>query len=96
MLGFVFLFVFFISILLVFVQKKHFLSVLLILELITLSLFAIVLLCVGTDLSRCGAGFSVIFLVFGVYEASNGLGLLVSRTRSSGIDQLGSLFTLRY
>ena len=90
------LFLFISSVGLVFSQKDHFLSVLLVLELITLSLFIMVLVVVGigTGVSRVRLG--LVFLVFGVYEAANGLGLLVRRRRSSGVDQLRGLFCLNY
>nr|YP_006576412.1 NADH dehydrogenase subunit 4L [Semele scabra]AEV94306.1 NADH dehydrogenase subunit 4L [Semele scabra] len=81
---------------LIFFQEKHFLSVLLVFELVTLSVF-IFILCV---MSFSGGGgevtFGLVFLVFGVYEAANGLGLLVSRTRGSGVDKLGALFSLSF
>lgn len=89
-------FLFIISILLIFIQKAHFLRVLLVIELITLSLFFISLRVMGRGTRFCGCRFALVFLVFGVYEAANGLGLLVSRTRSRGIDQLRGLFALRF
>ena len=70
--------------------------VLLVLELITLRLFIIVLSVFRFGGSVGVLGFRLVFLVFGVYEAANGLGLLVSRRRSAGVDQLGSLFRLRF
>nr|YP_006576376.1 NADH dehydrogenase subunit 4L [Iridona iridescens]AEV94270.1 NADH dehydrogenase subunit 4L [Iridona iridescens] len=94
MLVYVSFFLFFSSLLLVFIQSSHFLSVLLVLEMMTLSLFMMVLSFVGMGSMIMGVGFGLVFLVFGVYEAANGLGLLVSRTRSSGMDQLSGLFSL--
>jgi len=88
------LFLFLSALLLIFSQGTHFLRVLLVLEIITLSLFVITLSIVGIGGMVSTVGFGLIFLVFGVYEAANGLGLLVSRTRSRGIDQLSGLFTL--
>ena len=69
---------------------------LLVLELMTLSLFIIVLSVVGLGVGITRVGFGVVFLVFGVYEAANGLGLLVRRRRSRGVDQLGGLFRLSF
>ena len=88
------LFLFFLSLVLIFIQRRHFLRVLLILEIITLSLFMLVVRTAGMGSIIVGVGFGLVFLVFGVYEAANGLGLLVSRTRSSGMDQLRGLFRL--
>lgn len=96
MIIYVALFIFFASIMLIFFQRSHFLSVLLIMEVITLRLFFIALLLFGIGGSLRGSRFGLVFLVFGVYEAANGLGLLVSRTRSSGIDQLRGLFALGF
>lgn len=90
------LFLFFLSLVLVFTQKSHFLRVLLVLELITLSLFMIVVCIIGVGRGLTSVRFGLIFLVFGVYEAANGLGLLVSRRRASGVDQIRSLFILRF
>ena len=56
----------------------------------------LVLISGGVAGSFSSAGFGVFFLVFGVYEAANGLGLLVSRTRSRGVDQLRALFVMGY
>nr|YP_009431964.1 NADH dehydrogenase subunit 4L [Donax variegatus]ATA66413.1 NADH dehydrogenase subunit 4L [Donax variegatus] len=78
------------------VEGSHFLSVLLVLELMTLSLFFVSCLSLGMGSSLCSISFSLLFLTFGVYEAANGLGLLVSRTRSSGADNLSSLFSLSF
>lgn len=90
------LFLFFLSLVLVFMQKSHFLRVLLVLELITLSLFMITVCVMGAGEGLTSISFGLIFLVFGVYEAANGLGLLVSRRRASGVDQLRGLFMLRF
>ncbi len=80
----------------VFSQRNHFLRVLLVLELITLSLFIIILVLIGMGRGVSRVRFRLIFLVFGVYEAANGLGLLVRRRRSRGVDQLRGLFRLAY
>jgi NADH:ubiquinone oxidoreductase subunit K len=90
------IFLFSISVVIVFIQQTHFLSVLLVIELITLRLFFIRVSCLGGGFGMSGISFGLIFLTFGVYEAANGLGLLVSRTRSSGMDQLSRLFRLRF
>lgn len=89
-------FLFFLSLVLVFMQKRHFLRVLLVLELITLSLFIIIVCVMGVGDGLTRVSFGLIFLVFGVYEAANGLGLLVSRRRARGVDQLRGLFILRF
>nr|YP_009642912.1 NADH dehydrogenase subunit 4L [Sanguinolaria ovalis]QCQ20476.1 NADH dehydrogenase subunit 4L [Sanguinolaria ovalis] len=94
MIAYVSMFMFMLSIILIFSQKFHFLSVLLVLEIMTLSLFAMSVSLLGMGSGMTGSSFALVFLVFGVYEAANGLGLLVSRTRSSGMDQLSGLFTL--
>ena len=94
MLLYVSFFLFVLALLLVMFQKSHFLRVLLVLELMTLALFIIISNLVGMGLANISSGFCLVFLVFGVYEAANGLGLLVSRTRSSGLDQLSGLFRL--
>nr|YP_009740336.1 NADH dehydrogenase subunit 4L [Macoma balthica]AJC10805.1 NADH deshydrogenase subunit 4L [Macoma balthica]AJC10818.1 NADH deshydrogenase subunit 4L [Macoma balthica]AJC10831.1 NADH deshydrogenase subunit 4L [Macoma balthica]AJC10844.1 NADH deshydrogenase subunit 4L [Macoma balthica]AJC10857.1 NADH deshydrogenase subunit 4L [Macoma balthica] len=90
------IFLFFLSLVLVFMQKSHFLSVLLVLELMTLSLFMMVVCIMGVGSGLTSVSFGLIFLVFGVYEAANGLGLLVSRSRASGVDQISSLFMLSF
>ena len=77
-------------------ESAHFLSVLLVLELITLRLFFIRCLILGMGGRICGVSFGLVFLTFGVYEAANGLGLLVRRTRASGIDQMSTLFRLSF
>nr|YP_009642900.1 NADH dehydrogenase subunit 4L [Gari elongata]QCQ20464.1 NADH dehydrogenase subunit 4L [Gari elongata] len=96
MIAYVSLFLFVISILMIFIQKFHFLSVLLVLEIMTLSLFGMSLCLLGMGMGMTGSSFALVYLVFGVYEAANGLGLLVSRTRSSGMDQLSGLFSLSF
>nr|YP_009642875.1 NADH dehydrogenase subunit 4L [Hiatula chinensis]QCQ20439.1 NADH dehydrogenase subunit 4L [Hiatula chinensis] len=96
MIAYVSMFMFVLSIFLIFLQKFHFLSVLLVLEIMTLSLFAMSVCLLGMGSGMTGSGFALVFLVFGVYEAANGLGLLVSRTRSSGMDQLSGLFVLMF
>ena len=96
MLLYVSIFLFFRSLGLIFLQKTHFLSVLLILEIITLRLFIIIVVTIGTGNRISNVRFRLVFLVFGVYEAANGLGLLVRRTRSTGVDQLRGLFRLRF
>nr|QID02647.1 NADH dehydrogenase subunit 4L [Scrobicularia plana] len=90
------LFLFISSLILIFSQKSHFLSVLLILELMTLSVFIMCVFSVGIGGGLSSVSFCLVFLVLGVYEAANGLGLLVSRTRSSGLDSLKSLFSLNF
>nr|YP_006576436.1 NADH dehydrogenase subunit 4L [Solecurtus divaricatus]AEV94330.1 NADH dehydrogenase subunit 4L [Solecurtus divaricatus] len=87
---------FFMSLILIFVQGVHFLSVLLVMELMTLSLFFMCVSFMGAGGSFSASSFALVFLVFGVYEAANGLGLLVSRTRSTGVDRLSSLFVLSF
>jgi hypothetical protein len=77
-------------------EGAHFLRVLLVLELITLRLFFVGCLCIGIGSRLGGVSFGLVFLTFGVYEAANGLGLLVSRTRSSGVDQIRGLFRLSF
>nr|AQZ26102.1 NADH dehydrogenase subunit 4L [Semelidae sp. STW-2017] len=89
-------FLFFSSIALIFSQKFHFLSVLLIMELMTLSLFILSSFIFGTSLGVSCISFCLVFIVFGVYEAANGLGVLVSRTRSNGLDSLSTLFSLGF
>lgn len=69
---------------------------LLVIEVMTLRLFLLIISFVVGRGRSSRVGFGVVFLVFGVYEAANGLGLLVGRTRSRGIDQLSVLFRLRY
>nr|YP_009642887.1 NADH dehydrogenase subunit 4L [Hiatula acuta]QCQ20451.1 NADH dehydrogenase subunit 4L [Hiatula acuta] len=96
MITYISMFMFMLSIILIFSQKFHFLSVLLILEIMTLSLFTMSISFFGMGSGVTGSGFALVFLVFGVYEAANGLGLLVSRTRSSGMDQLTGLFVLMF
>ena len=85
-----------ISIIIIFMQGTHFLRVLLVIELITLSLFFLRVSLLGSGLGMRGVSFGLVFLTFGVYEAANGLGLLVRRTRARGIDQLRRLFSLRF
>nr|BDQ44313.1 NADH dehydrogenase subunit 4L [Amynthas phaselus] len=71
-------------------NQSHFLMTLLSLEGITLSL----VLFVPLMLVNCGApntSMSVILLTFGACEASLGLGLMVSMSRSYGNDMLKSL-----
>lgn len=89
-------FLFIISVGIVFLQGTHFLSVLLVMELITLRLFFLRVSCLGLGIGIRGVSFGLVFLTFGVYEAANGLGLLVRRTRARGIDQLRRLFRLRF
>ena len=78
----------------VFSQKFHFLVVLLGLELglIRVYVFTIKVLGVGTYLN--GGNISILILVFGICEACIGLGLLVSRCRVRGLDNIGGLFSL--
>nr|YP_009431977.1 NADH dehydrogenase subunit 4L [Donax vittatus]ATA66426.1 NADH dehydrogenase subunit 4L [Donax vittatus] len=90
------IYLFFMATLMAVLESAHFLSVLLVLELMTLSLFFISCLMLGMGGSACGVSFGLVFLTFGVYEAANGLGLLVSRTRASGIDQMSTLFSLSF
>nr|YP_009431951.1 NADH dehydrogenase subunit 4L [Donax trunculus]ATA66400.1 NADH dehydrogenase subunit 4L [Donax trunculus] len=90
------LYLFIIASLMAVVESMHFLSVLLVLELMTLSLFMMSCLCVGMGVSFSNVSFGLLFLTFGVYEAANGLGLLVSRTRASGVDQMSGLFSLSF
>nr|BDQ44391.1 NADH dehydrogenase subunit 4L [Amynthas habereri] len=75
-------------------NQSHFLMTLLSLEGITLSL----VLFVPLMLMNCTApntSMSVILLTFGACEASLGLGLMVSMSRSYGNDMLKSLTTTK-
>lgn len=89
-------FMFFCSLYLIFSQKFHYLRVLLVIELITLSLFILCCFLFGSGVGVSSVSFCLVFIVFGVYEAANGLGLLVGRRRSNGLDRLKALFSLGF
>ena len=90
------LFLFFMAVCLIFSERKHFLSVLLAIELLSLSIYFLACSLVMSGVSTSGVNFGLVFLVFRVYEAANGLGLLVGRARGRGVDQLTGLFSLRF
>ena len=96
MLVYVSVFLLLTSVCLVLSERKHFLSVLLAIELLTLSIYFLVCRLIGVGVGLSRVNFGLVFLVFGVYEAANGLGLLVGRARARGVDQLRSLFTLMF
>jgi NADH:ubiquinone oxidoreductase subunit K len=96
MLVYISIFLFFSALFLIFSQSSHFLRVLLVLEIITLGLFVLSMCITGVGMGASIVRFGLVFLVFGVYEAANGLGLLVRRTRSRGIDQLTRLFSINF
>nr|YP_010447205.1 NADH dehydrogenase subunit 4L [Donax dysoni]UTM92213.1 NADH dehydrogenase subunit 4L [Donax dysoni] len=96
MMGYLGVFLFIMSVLLIFFQRSHFLGVLLVMELMTLALFFMSIFLLGSGMGYSGISFGLVFMTVGVYEAANGLGLLVSRTRSSGMDELSGLFSLSF
>lgn len=69
---------------------------LLVIELITLRLFILGCFLFGSGTGISSISFCLVFIVFGVYEAANGLALLVGRSRSRGLDRLKALFSLGF
>jgi len=74
-------------------RSKHFLLVLLGLELVLIRGYALSCLLLGSDMISEG-NIMMGLLVLAVCEACLGLGLLVCRCRSAGVDMLGGLFSL--
>nr|YP_006576400.1 NADH dehydrogenase subunit 4L [Nuttallia olivacea]AEV94294.1 NADH dehydrogenase subunit 4L [Nuttallia olivacea] len=77
-------------------QKYHFLSVLLAMEILTLSVIFLCASFLGMGFNLSGINFSLLFMVHVVIEVASGLALLVSRTRATGTDKLSNIFSSRF
>nr|YP_008758076.1 NADH dehydrogenase subunit 4L [Arctica islandica]AGC84102.1 NADH dehydrogenase subunit 4L [Arctica islandica]AGW53600.1 NADH dehydrogenase subunit 4L [Arctica islandica]AGW53612.1 NADH dehydrogenase subunit 4L [Arctica islandica]AHB12595.1 NADH dehydrogenase subunit 4L [Arctica islandica]AHB12597.1 NADH dehydrogenase subunit 4L [Arctica islandica] len=77
-------------------HEKHFLSLLLIFEVLTISVFIGSLFFIGLSMNLMGLYFCVVLLTLGVCEAVLGLSLLVSSVRFTGKKQVKSFSFLGF
>nr|QNV49105.1 NADH dehydrogenase subunit 4L [Gari togata] len=78
----------------IFFQEKHFVMVLLGVELLVLCLYLGSVWCLARSSSFVQLDFCILLLVVAVCDSVYGLSLLVANCRFTGHDQLGNLFCL--